>query len=91
MLHGVFYGTWHCPMVCTVYPMVCPCTSREANERQGGLIRTCSRPCAFEAEKTKKKNTKPYQLVKTHHEINPQQPGYRDHLERACDETRPKR
>ena len=28
---------------------------------------------------------------KAHHEINPQQPGDRDHLETACDETRPTR
>ena len=26
--------------------------------RKGGLVRTCSRPCAFEAKKTKKKNKK---------------------------------
>ena len=58
--------------------------------RQGGLIRTCSRTCAFEVKKTKKK--KKISLLKTHHEINPQQHlRDRDHLERACDETRPTR
>ena len=50
--------------------------------------RTCSRPCAF-GKKTKKKTRKNPGAPKTHHEINPQQPGDRDHLETACGETRP--
>ena len=33
----------------------------------------------------------PQNTKKTHHEIYPQQPGDRDHLETACDETRPTR
>ena len=46
---------------------------------------TCSRPCAFEVrrkENEKKKRKNPA-APKTHHEINPQQPGDRDHLETA--------
>ena len=57
-----------------------------------GTARTCSRPCAFEEKKTnKKKHEMPLNTKKTHHGINPQQPGNRDHLETACDETRPTR
>ena len=65
-------------------------TSREVHEAR--LPRTCSRPCAFEAKKTIKKNEiPPDNTKKTHHEIYPQQPGARDHLETACSETRPTR
>ena len=65
-------------------------TSREVNEAR--LPRTCSRPCAFEEKKTKKKKHEiPLNTKKTHHEIYPQQPGDRDDLETACDETRPTR
>ena len=41
-------------------------------------------------EKRKTKTRNPT-TQKIHHEINPQQPGDRDHLETACDETRPTR
>ena len=64
-------------------------TSREVHEAR--LPRTCSRPCALEVKKTKKKNEIPPDTKKTHHEIYQQQPGDRDHLETACSETRPTR
>ena len=40
-------------------------------------------------KKTKNKNEIPPDAKKTHHEIYPQQPGDRDHLEKACRESRP--
>ena len=61
-----------------------PITSREVNE--AWRPRTCSRPCAFEEIKAKKKITKPRRTQNTPR--NPQQPGDRNHLEMACDETR---
>ena len=55
-------------------------SSREVDEAR--WPHTCSRPCAFE-----KKNEKKHQNTLR----NPQQPGNGDHLETACDETRPTR
>ena len=52
--------------------------------RKGGL----SRPCAFEA-KQNKKHEKSRPTLNTPR--NPQQPGDRDKLEAARDETRPTR
>ena len=43
-------------------PCTHPGTSREVREPR--LPRTCSRPCAFEVKKTKKKNTKSHQTLK---------------------------
>ena len=40
------------------------------------------------SKENEKKNEIPPDAEKTHHEIYPQQPGDRDHLERACSETR---
>ena len=69
-------------------PCTHPVTSREVHEAR--LPHTCSRPCAFEVKRTKK-NEIPPDTKKAHHEIYPQQPGDRDHLETACSETRPTR
>ena len=44
-------------------PCTHPCTSREVHEER--LPRTCSRPCAFEVKKTKKKR-KSHQTLKKH-------------------------
>ena len=63
-----------------------PGTSREVNEAR--KPHTFSRPYAFE-EKKAKKNTKSRRTQNTPR--NPQQPGDRDHLETACNETRPTR
>ena len=61
-------------------------TSREVNEAR--RPHTCSRPCAFE----KKNEPLPAWSRRTQNTPrNPQQAGDRDHLETACDETRPKR
>ena len=61
------------------------CTIREVNEAR--RPHTCSRPCSFE-EKTGK-FTKSRRTQNTPR--NSQEPGDRDHLETACDETRPTR
>ena len=59
-------------------------SSREVNEARGA--HTCSRPYAFEKmEKKKNETIRPTQNTAR----NPQQPGHRDHLETARDETRP--
>ena len=58
-------------------------TSREVNE--AWRPPACSRPCAFKEKKTKKKKKKSPRTQYTPR--NPQQPGDRDHLETACDET----
>ena len=63
-------------------------TSREVNEARGGLI-LAHRPCAFEGEKKRTKNTKKSAPPKTHHEIH-SLPD-RDQLETARGETRPTR
>ena len=53
--------------------------------RQGVLILAVGRVRSkFEVKKTKKKTRKNPAAPKTHREINPQQPGDRDHLETAC-------
>ena len=57
----------------------------EMNE--AGRPHSCSRPCAFEEKKNTKKSAPPT-LNTTR---NPQQPGDRDHLVKARDETRPAR
>ena len=59
-------------------------TSREVNEAR--RPHTCSRPCAFQRKKTKKKSRRTQNTPR-----NPQQSSDRDHLEAACDETRPTR
>ena len=61
------------------------CTSREVNEAR--WPHTCSRPCAFEEKKTAKKIAKKSRPAENKPR-KPQQPGDRDHLETACDETR---
>ena len=55
--------------------------------RQGGLILAVARV------RSKKKNGKKKHEIPPHSNTlrNPQQPGDRDHLETACDETRPTR
>ena len=59
-------------------------TSREVYEARWPY--TCSRPCAFEEKKNrKKKNTKPHRTQKTPRD--PQHPGDGDNTETACDET----
>ena len=47
-------------------PRPCLITSREVNEARPP--HACSRPCAFEEKKRKKKNAKNSALPKTHHE-----------------------
>ena len=60
------------------------------NEARGGPTLAAGR-VRSKKKKIKKKTRNPTNHEKTHNEINPQQPGNRDHLETACDETRPKR
>ena len=50
---------------------------------------TCSRPCTFKEKKSLIDNEKIRPTENTPRK--PQQPGDRDHLETACDETRPTR
>ena len=70
-------------------PCTHPGTSREVNEAR--RPHTCSRPCTFEEKKSgKKKNTKKSRRTRKTPR-NPQQPGDRDHLETARDETPPTR
>ena len=77
------------PVKNTNVPYTHPGTSREVNEAR--RPHTCSRPCAFEEEKKieRKKNTNNSAPPKTPR--YPQQPGNRDHLKTARDETRPTR
>ena len=65
-----------------------PClnTSRKVNKAR--WPRTCSRPCAFEEKKRKRKTKKERPTQNTPR--NPQQPGDRE-LEAARDEARPTR
>ena len=65
-------------------------TSREVKEAR--RPHTCSRPCAFE-EKTKIEKLPPPKKSRTTQNTprNPQQPGDRDRLKTARDETRPTR
>ena len=71
-------------------PRPCPITSREVNEAR--RPHTCSRPCAFEQKKNEKKRKKDEKIRPTQKTSrSPQQPGDRDHLETARDETRPTR
>ena len=65
-------------------------TSREVNEARGGLILATGR-VRSKKKNEKKKHEIPPNAKKHHHGINTQQPGDRDHLETACDETRPTR
>ena len=58
---------------------------REVNE--ASEPHTCSRSCAFEVPNAIK--TKPHHIQNTAR--NPQRPGDCDHLETACEETRPNR
>ena len=58
--------------------------------RQGCLVLAVGRVRSKQS-KTKKTNEIPPDTKKTHHEIYPQQPGDRDHLETAYSETRPTR
>ena len=63
--------------------------SREVNEARGGLILAAGRVRSKKKKIEKKhgKKIRPTQNTPR----NPQQPGDRDHLETACDETRPTR
>ena len=64
-------------------------TSREVNEARGGLILAAGR---VRSNKQKIEKKKPFKTRPTENTPrNPQQPGDRDHLEAACDETRPTR
>ena len=71
-------------------PCTHPGTSGEVNEARGRLILAAGR-VRRRKENERKKHEIPPNTKKTHHGINPQQPGDRDHLETACDETRPTR
>ena len=64
-------------------------TIKEAIEARGA--HTCSRPYAFEEKikSEKKERNKSRRTQNTPR--SPQQPGDRDHVETACDETRPTR
>ena len=55
--------------------------------RQGGLVLAAGR--VRSKKKNEKKNTKSRRTLDTPR--HPQHPGDRDHLETACDETRPTR
>ena len=71
-------------------PCTHPGTSRKVNEARGGITLAASRVRSKKRKRTKK-HENPLNTKKTHHEINSQQPGDRNHLETSCDETRPTR
>ena len=88
--HVIFFPTIvYCNALCDKQCLGVECcsliTSREVNEER--RPHACNRPCALEAKK-RQKSTK---SRRTNTPRNPQQPGDRDHLETACDETRPTR
>ena len=69
-------------------PCTHPGTSREVNEAR--WPHTCSRPCAFEEKRNRKKTHENVRRTQNTPRNTPQ-PGDRDQLETACDETRPTR
>ena len=76
---------FHGSRVCGNRPRTALAFSTSTEVDKARRPHTCSRPCAFEGKKNTKKS------AATNTSRNPQQPGERDHLETACDETRPTR
>ena len=81
--------TWVCNYILSIISQHY-ITGSEVNEARGGLILAAGHVRSKKRKRTKKHEIPP-NTKKTHHGINPQQPGDRDYLETECDETHPTR